>query len=122
MIEIFLQTPLIYTPLNYSYLERLVTRIEPPDYEREPGNSNENAFDRVRVHVNLSYTLYEARSDLVQAVKEHRQEIDKLVIDQIAGDRRFQRFGVPVNVLTLSSLTLFHNSLEYIFELKDQSS
>ena len=117
-IEQFFQTELVSVPLNYSYLDRLVTRIEPPEYERVPGNDNAKTFDRVRVHVNLSHTLHPAMQELVRAVKEHRKEIDAMVLTEIETDKKFRRFGVPVNVLQLGALTLHGRALEYIFEVK----
>ncbi len=118
-IDLFFQTELISTPLNYTYIERLVTRVEPPEYEREPENSNPRTFDRIRVQVNLSYTLHPTMEALARAVREHRKEIDGMVLSQIEADRKFRRYGVPLNVLKLGALTLYGHTLEYIFEIKE---
>ena len=56
--------------------------------------------------------------DLARAVREHRKEIDGMVLSQIEADRRFRRYGVPLNVLKLGALTLYGHTLEYIFEIK----
>ena len=120
-VDLFLHTKLIAVRPNYSYLDRLVTRIERSSIERVPENENTNTFDRVRVYVNLSHTMYPSAKELLDAVRQHRREIDSMVLDQIQADRRFQRFGVPVNVLTLSALTFYNRTLEYIFELKEET-
>lgn len=119
-IDLFFQTELISAPLNYTYLDRLVTRIEQPEYEREPENQNLRTFDRIRVQVNLSYTLYPTFEELSQAVRRHRKEIDAMVLSQIERDRRFCRFGIPLNFLKLGALTLYGRTLEYIFEIKEK--
>lgn len=118
-IERFFQTELTSTPLNYTYLDRLVTRIEPAEYERAPENIAPNTFDRIRVQVNLSYTLHQTTKELSQAVRKHRKKIDAMVLSQIEHDRRFRRFGVPMNILKLGALTLYGHTLEYIFEIKE---
>ena len=120
-IDLFFQTELISAPLNYTYLDRLVTRIDQPEYEREPENNNLRTFDRIRVQVNLSYTLHPTIEELTRAVRKHRNQIDAMVLAQIEEDRKFRRFGVPLNVLKLGALTLYGRTLEYIFELKRES-
>ena len=118
-IEVFFQTELTSTPLNYTYLDRLVTRIEPAEYERVPENNDPNTFDRIRVQVNLSYTLHQNAKELSQAVRKYRKKIDGMVLSQIEHDRRFRRFSVPVNILKLGAFTLYGHTLEYIFEIKE---
>ena len=54
-------------------------------------------------------------------VNKHRREIYRLVLDKIESDRRFIRYGVPINFLKLSDVTLLRNySLEFIFELREE--
>ena len=120
-IDVFFQTKLFASMVNYTYMERLVTRVEPPVFEREPENENEKTFDRIRIYVNLSHSLHPTREELMQAVRAHRNEIDDAVLTAISSDRRFKRYGVPINVLTLSALTFFNRTLEYIFELKEEA-
>lgn len=119
-VDLVLKTDLCPTSVQYSPLERLVTRVGPVSYERVPENQNPKTFDRVRVQANLSHTFYATWEELRQGVKRHRKEIDNLVIETIRNDPKFQKFGVPVNVLRLSNLILARSYfLEYIFELKE---
>lgn len=47
-------------------------------------------------------------------------EIDRLVIEKVANDRRFRKYGIPINSLKLTVMLLRREyCLEYIFELKD---
>lgn len=120
-IDLFFRTELLAVPQAHTLLERFVTRIEPASYEREPGNWNDRTFDRIRVYVNLSQTLYTDWDELKQAIREHRKDIDRMVLDKIANDRRFRKYGIPINSLKLSVLLLRRERcLEYIFELKDR--
>lgn len=119
-IDIFLQTGIRKIPESDSMMDRLVTSMEPASYERVPENKNEKTFDFIRVYVNLSSTFYNTWEDLLEGVKTHKREIHQMVLDKIQNDRRYKKFGVPINVLKLSNLVLSrHYFLEYIFELKE---
>lgn len=120
-IKIFLNTQLRQEPKEErSYIDRMVQYVHSPEYERVPENLNENTFDRIRVVVGLPRFMFQSWDELRAAVRENRKEIDRRVLQKIADDRRFKKFGVTVNVLRLSEVLLRRNySLEYIFELKN---
>lgn len=122
-IGVFLETKIeIRPPREPSPLEQLVQQILPPVFEREPENENTSTFDRIRITVGLPRYQFPSWEALRSEVKRHRREIYRLVLDKIEKDRRFKRFGVPVNVLKLSDVTLLRNySLEFILELKEET-
>lgn len=103
---------------DLSYVESMVTSIT-SSVERSPNNPKKNTFDRIRVTVGLSSIMFASFQDLRQAVIANKQEIHRMVLDHIAESRKFQVYGLPVNILALSSLNLWRDhTLEYIFEPK----
>lgn len=119
-IGVFLETKIeLRPPRELSPLEQLVQEIYPPVFEREPENETPATFDRIRVSVGLPRYHFPSWEVLRSEVKIHRHEIYRLVLDKLENDRRFKRYGVPINFLKLSDVTLLRNySLEFIFELK----
>lgn len=119
-IGVFLETKIeLRPPRELSPLEQLVQEIYPPVFEREPENETPATFDRIRVSVGLPRYHFPSWEVLRSEVKIHRHEIYLLVLDKLENDRRFKRYGVPINFLKLSDVTLLRNySLEFIFELK----
>ena len=120
-IRIFLDTKLEIKPdVELPFIDRLIQRIEAPEYERVPENHNEATFDRIRVFVGLPRYMFDSWDELKAAVRENRAEIDRRVIQRIEDDRQFKRFKVPINFIKLSDVLLRRTySLEYIFELKE---
>lgn len=54
-----------------------------------------------------------------QAGKRSIGQQRRCCVPKLENDRRFKRYGVPVNFLKLSDVTLLRNySLEFLFELK----
>ena len=121
-VRIFMATELVHhVRREPSPVERLVQYISPPVYERFPENKNESTFDRIRLTVGLPTYQYGSWEALQNEVKKYKPEIYRLVIQKLKKDRQFQRFGVPINFLKLSNVSLLHDfSLEVIFELKGQ--
>lgn len=119
-IRLFLDTKLESKPdVELPFIERLVQRVEAPEYERIPENQNEATFDRIRVFVGLPRYMFNSWEELKAAVFENRTEIDRRVLEKIENDRHFKKFRVPINYLKLSEVFLRRTfSLEYIFELK----
>lgn len=119
-IDLYYQTKIYSNPPCYSPLELLVTKVYPATYERVPENENKRTFDFIRVYVNLSHTVYDSWDQLREGVQNNKNAISNMVVEKIANDQRFKRFGVPISALRLSSITLTKGyALEYIFELKD---
>ena len=53
-------------------------------------------------------------------MEKYRREIYQRVIQRLEEDRQFKKYGVPINFLKLSDVTLFRDfSMEFIFELKE---
>lgn len=121
-IGVFLETKLeARPPRKPSPIDQLVQGISPPVFEREPENENTATFDRIRVSVGLPRYQFPSWEALRDEVNKHRREIYRLVLDKIESDRRFIRYGVPINFLKLSDVTLLRNySLEFIFELREE--
>lgn len=120
-IRLFLDTKLEIKPeVELPFIERLIQRVEAPEYERVPENQNEATFDRIRVFVGLPRYMFDSWEELKAAVLENRAEIDRRVLEKIETDRHFKKYSVPINYLKLSEVFLRRTfSLEYIFELKD---
>lgn len=122
-IEIFLKTEIVHhAPPELTPVDRLVQCIMQPVYERVPGNHNEATFDRIRITVGLPRYQFDSWEALQKEVKKYRREIIQRVVEKLEGSTQFKGYGVPINFLKLSNITLLHNfALEFIFELKGQS-
>ena len=108
--------------VNYTEMERLVQKIETPRFERFPENPDPRTVDFIRVQVDLPCYLYPTHTELAAAVRAHKPEIDKLVVEKIESARAFRELGVPLGFFFLSECILRKNhTLEYIFELKHPS-
>ena len=108
-----------HVPQEPSPVERLVQYISPPVYERFPENKDESTFDCIRLTVGLPTYQYDSWEALQNEVKKYMPEIYQLVIRKLKEDRQFKRYGVPINFLKLSNVTMLHDfSIEFIFELK----
>lgn len=120
-IRLFLDTKLEIKPeVELPFIERLVQRIETPEFERVPENHNEATFDRIRVFVGLPRYMFDSWYELRDAVLKNRAEIDRRVIQKIEMDRHFKKYKVPINFLKLSTVLLRRTyALEYIFELRE---
>ena len=70
--------------------------------------------------VSLPRYQFDSWNALRDAVKKYQHEIVQRVVQKLEGNRQFKGYGVPVNFLKLSSVTLLRDfSLEFIFELKE---
>ena len=99
-----------------SGIERFVTKIEKPVFERVPENPKTNTFDYIIVDVNIVTDWDEDRREYIQ---KHRKDIFEKALQKVEGDRTLQRFGIPINFLRISTVTLKRDSvLEFILELK----
>ena len=120
-IGIFVETELAHrTPQKLSPLDQLIQYIARPVYERVPGNDNVKTFDRIRITVGLPRYQFNSWEALQSEVKKYQHEIYQRVIQRMETDRSFKRYGVPINFLEISDVTLLRDfSLEFIFELKE---
>lgn len=98
-------------------IDRFVTKIEKPVFERLPENPKTNTFDYIVVDVNIVTDWEEDRRTYIQ---KHKKQICEMVLRKVQEDRTFKKFGVPVNFLKITSITLRKNSvLEFVLELKE---
>lgn len=97
-------------------LDRFITRICPINIQREYGNKNTKTFDFIYVDVCI---ISEWETDRKQYIKENMPKIKERVVAKIEGSKNFQRYGIPINFLKLTSITLTRDDvLHFIFELK----
>lgn len=99
-----------------SGIDRFITKIDAPSIERETGNKNTNTFDFIYVDVCIVKSW---ESDKKQYIKTNMPEIKKRVLEKIESSKKFQKYGVPINFLRVTSITLTRDDvLHFIFELK----
>lgn len=99
-------------------INRFITRIERPTYERVPENKNRNTFDFIRVYANVISSF----DDKISYIKKNKNQICEMVIDKIKADCRFEKYGVPINFLKLEKMTFVGSisSIEFLFCLKTE--
>ena len=97
-------------------LDRFITKIETPTFLRYPENLNKNTFDLIYVDVNVLSNWDEDRLTYIQ---KNIKKITSRVLTVIDDSKTFQKYGIPINFLKVSRLTLRRNNiLEFVFELK----
>lgn len=100
-------------PIN---LDRFITKIEHPFFIREPENQNRKTFDIIKIQANIIENWPE---DKKQYIKKNIKEITTMVIKKLENNQSFKKYGIPINFLRLSHITLTHDSgILFIFELK----
>ena len=100
-------------------LERFVTRIQRPEFVCEPENPNKyTTFDYIHVYVGI---IEEWKTDRKKYIEEHKKEITKMVFDKIEKDKTFLKYGIPINFLKVSKITLVKRTSEihYVLVIKD---
>ena len=97
-------------------LERFITKIEKPRFERTPENPNESTFDFIYMDVNI---VTEWKEDRMQYIKNNIDKIMNKVVEKLTNDSTFKKYKVPINFLKVSRTTLKSNSvLQFVLELK----
>lgn len=98
--------------------ERLLSKIEPPVFERIPENKKKNTFDFIRIEVRIN-NIYENRDLTMKAIRKYKPQIFDRVLSHLENNRSFQKYGVPINFLKLTNLMFTQQDiLIFIFELK----
>lgn len=100
-------------------LERFITTIEKPDYVCIPENPNKDtSFDYVYVNVNV---VSRWDTDRAEYIKKNSKEISKKALERIETDRKFKKYGIPINFLKLSKAIFSANLslIQFLFELRD---
>ena len=99
-------------------IDAFLTHYESPIFERVPENTNQNTFDFIKVRVSYSSQW---QGDKNAYIKENIKGITRRVVDHLKGYKRFQKYEVPVNMLTLAKvLNRMDSTLEFVFELKKE--
>lgn len=98
-------------------IERFITKIEKPIFERIPENENKNTFDFIRVDINIIKNFEGKR----KYIREHHNEICNMVLRKIEKDNRFLKYGIPINFLKIEKATLIlrMNIIEFLFSIKE---
>jgi len=97
-------------------IERFVTNIGTPIFTRVPENPNKGTFDFIFIQVNIISKWKEDRNKYIHG---HLKEIKDMVIGKLKSSRSFKKYGVPVNFLRITRVTLKKDStLEFVMELK----
>ena len=99
-------------------VERFVTLIEKPDFVCVPENPKKSTtFDYIHVDINL---VTEWETDKKEFINKNIEKITAMVLESIANNGKFKRYGVPINILKIAGITLRNdlNSMHYVFEIK----
>lgn len=103
--------------LYLNEIDRFVTKIGKPSYERFPENKNKKTFDFIRVDVNILTNTIEPK----KYIEKNYDEICNMVLEKIKNSNRFNKFGVPINFLKLEKATFIPriSVIEFLFSLKE---
>ena len=96
-----------------------ILKVKQPSIERALGNNNKNTFDFITLEMLTPLKFY---GDRKKYIKDHIKEIYEIAMNKISNYRYYERYGVPVNYLKLSNLTLScENILVFKFGIKGKS-
>lgn len=102
--------------------QQFVQSIGRPRFGRDIDNPNTSTFDWVTVSVGLGHTFGDL-PNTKKAVEEFRKEIDEMVLTAIRDDKRFEKFGIPLEFLEITDCTVCHDySIQYSFEIKSAAA
>lgn len=98
---------------------KTVAKIGNPQIERETDNNDTHTFDFARVNMTTVKMTNEQKRAFI---RKYKKSIIRLVLNRIKNYKHYQRFGIPVNFLRLTSCTLtYDHSIIFLFELKNLS-
>lgn len=97
-------------------VERFITRIERPKFICVPENPNKDAtFDYLHIYVGI---VSEWKEDRKKYIRDHIREINEMVLEKIENDKTFLKYGIPINFLRFSKVTLIKRTSEIQFILE----
>ena len=100
-------------------VKKFIQRIDLPTIEREVDNDNKNSFDFIRIR--LSIPTKDSFPNRKEFIKDNMDYFVTAVLNKLKDAKRYTRYGVPVEYLSLKKATITCTSeLEMIFELKDK--
>lgn len=116
-IDAYLLSAINYEPTTYSFMERLCTKIDKPEFERSADFPKRDGYDRIRVTVCLNSSLFPTYSELLACVREHRKEIDKLVADRVRDATEQKLDSIPLSEFKLTGIHAARDyTIDYMFE------
>ena len=109
------EAPHIGTPNPNAY--NILTKINTPTFERNPENKNAKTFDRIRIYMGIKSKA--TAPNRKQTIQSYKQDIIRIALLKIEQTKRFQNYGVPVQYIHPTRMTLTNcDELEILFELK----
>lgn len=101
----------LFGKYNEEY-ERFVLSVKIKSIDRIPENLNKNTFDYIQIEVGLSMLLpMETKKALC---KKYIKAIGKHVLIVLSENVRFQKFGIPTNILKVERATIGMDSILYM--------
>ena len=99
-------------------LDRFICKIDKPIFSRTPENPSSMTFDFI--HVDVSIVSEDVIPNRIEYIKKNKNEILQRVLKKVADSPQFKKYGVPINILRLSKITLIKSQslIEIIFEVK----
>lgn len=96
-------------------IRRFITKINAPQFEREPENKNKNTFDFVRIYLSVLTSQPNKR----EFIKQNLKAINRLAVTSIENHKNWKKYGLETNYLRLTQCTLTQQSeLVLLYELK----
>ena len=104
-----------------SGLDRFICRIYKPEFHRLPENMQKNTFDFIIMEVSI--LSEEAIPNRDEYLQQNIHKICQRVVEKLKTNRSFTKYGVPINFLKATSITLNKRIgiLRIQFDLKDIS-
>lgn len=100
-------------------VKRFIQRIDMPTIEREADNNNKKSFDFVRIRISIP--TKESFINRKEFIEDNMKWIIAVTLNKLKDIKKFTRYGVPVEYLSLKRATITCTSeLELLFELKDK--
>ena len=99
-------------------IERFITKIGNPMFNRYPENNKKNTFDYIAIE---AYINTRWKNDRKKYIEENKDKIISMIVSKVENDTSFKKYGVPMNFLKLSQMkiSLRYNLIQFIFELKE---
>lgn len=109
-----------YTPGIPLYANEKITSISQPDIIRYTDNPNKKSFDKIRIEI---YVISMCRDELIRYYKENKKTLLRFAYEKIGANKKFQKYGVPLQFLKLYSVGIGSASnLVFDFEIKTLAS
>lgn len=106
----------IKTHIKPEGLERFITKINKPIFGKYPENLNKDTFDYIYMDLCIVHEWDENRKEYI---KKHIKKIEQKVLSKLEKDRKFKSYGVPLNFLKISRITLKKDDvIQFVLEMK----